>query len=235
MKYFPSNHFRESGFSLIEMAIVLFIVVLLLGGLLPTISSQIDQQRRNETRKQLDEIQQALMGYAISYKRFPCPAIQTIATIPGTDNGAGKPDITGGICNRYTGVLPWVELGLKETDAWERRFTYSVTSAFTASASFSLSTAGTLKILDSTGGNTIANNLPAVVVSHGSNGLGAYLPLGTQISNSSAGTDEKTNSNFPGPIISFVSHEFRPDFDDMVVWITRNTLFNRMVAAGQLP
>ena len=44
------------GFTLIEMAIVLAIVALLLGGLLPSISSQIEQQRRNDTRKQLDEV-----------------------------------------------------------------------------------------------------------------------------------------------------------------------------------
>ena len=59
MKYLSSNLFRERGFSLIEMAIVLLIVALLLGGLIPTISSQLDQQYRNDTRKQLDEIQQA--------------------------------------------------------------------------------------------------------------------------------------------------------------------------------
>lgn len=53
----PYKHYsRPGGFSLVEMAIVLLIVALLLGGLLPTLSSQVDQQRRGEARKQMDEL-----------------------------------------------------------------------------------------------------------------------------------------------------------------------------------
>ncbi len=70
-------HARKTGFSLVEMAIVLLIVALLLGGLLPTLSGQMEQQRTNETRKQLDEVQQALLGFAIVNGRLPCPASST--------------------------------------------------------------------------------------------------------------------------------------------------------------
>ena len=65
------------GFTLVEMAIVMLIVALLLGGLVPTLSSQVDQRHASETSKQLDEIQQALIGYAIIYGRLPCPASDT--------------------------------------------------------------------------------------------------------------------------------------------------------------
>lgn len=233
MNKITSNKFASYGFSLIEMAIVLFIIALLMGGLLPTISSQLEQKNRNETRKQLDEIQQALFGYAIINKRLPCPAIknQTILANPAT---AGRPDITAGVCNTNPGVLPWIELGLNETDAWGRRFTYSVTSsAFTANLGFTLISTGSLTIKDATVGNTIASNIPAVVISHGANGLGAYTPQGIQIPNTSAGPDEITNSTNGTNL--FVSHDSRPDFDDQVVWISPNTLFNRMVSAGVLP
>ena len=223
---------RSRGFSLIEMAIVLFITALLLGGLLPTVSGQIEQQRRKETLKQLDEIQQALTGYAIINKRLPCPANKITPTIPSVSNGAGLPAGTPGACSSYTGVLPWVELGLSETDAWGRRFTYSVANTFTTASGFTLSTTSTLNILDTTGGVNVAAGVPAVVISHGTNGLGAYTPQGSQIPNTIAGTDEKTNSNGTPP---FVSHDPRPDFDDHIVWLTPNILFNRLVAAGQLP
>jgi len=235
MEKITSNKFIPYGFSLIEMAIVLFIVALLLGGLLPTISSQLEQKNRSDTRKQLDEIQQALFGYAIINKRLPCPAIknQTMLVNPAT---AGRPDIniTTGTCNTNPGVLPWIELGLNETDAWGRRFTYSVTSsAFTTNLGFTLASTGTLTIQDATVGNIIASNIPAVVISHGANGKGAYTPQGIQIPNTSAGTDEITNSTIGTTL--FVSHDSRPDFDDQVVWISPNTLFNRMVAASVLP
>jgi prepilin-type N-terminal cleavage/methylation domain-containing protein len=214
---------KQNGFTLIEMAMVLMIVALLLGGLLPTISSQVEQRHMTDTRKQLDEIQQALIGYAIINGKLPCPAKPSIAT--GSAN-AGMAD-----CTLTTGVLPWATLGVTETDAWGRRFTYTASNTFTTST-FSLASAGTLTVKSAaTGGSNIANNIPAVFVSHGKNGSGAYLPSGTQIS-ASSDPDELDNSN--GGTV-FVSHVPTPTFDDLVVWISPNILFNRMVAAGKLP
>lgn len=217
-----TSHSRYAGFSLVELAIVLLIVALLLGGVLPTLSGQIDQQRRSDTRKQMDEISAALVGYAASQQppRLPCPAQPVLAT--GTAS-AGIAD-----CTLTTGVVPWVTLGTSETDAWGRRFTYSVSTAFTTS--FTLTSTGNLNVLSVTGGNNIATNVPAVIISHGPNGRGAYTPSGSLIA-ASSDPDETNNSNGT----PFVSHDPSPAFDDLVVWLSPNTLFNRMVAAGKLP
>jgi type II secretory pathway pseudopilin PulG len=249
----------SGGFSLIEIAIVLFIVALLLGGLLPTVSSQIEQQRRAETRKQLDEIQQALIGYTVTYGRLPCPADHTTPT--GQTNAAGVPagseyknPVTGSpfTCanvanNTGWGVLPWATLGVNETDAWGRRFTYRTSSRFADSTdgtgctgspaaigiSFQLCSAGNLTILSSVGGPNISTFIPALIISHGTNGLGAYTPAGLQIQPVPVATiDEGENTDSDN---DFVSHEITSTFDDMVVWISPNILFNRMVAAGKLP
>ncbi len=249
---------KQQGFSLIEMAVVLMIVALLLGGLLPTISSQIEQKNRNETRKQLDEIQQALVGYVLANGRLPCPADGTKVSGQAT---AGQEVTTGAgptlVCTNITsgmawGVLPWATLGVSETDAWGRRFTYRVTPDFAdaialptytgctpttppALASFALCSNGNLNILSAaTGGTNIASNIPAVIISHGINGLGAYNPTGLQVlpvplTTSDEGKNVDTTNN------SFVSHEFTPTFDDLVVWMSPNILFNRMVSAGKLP
>ena len=212
-----------TGFSLVEMAIVLAIVALLLGGLLPTISSQIEQQRRSEVRKQMDEIQQALIGYAIVNGRLPCPAKPTIAT--GSAN-AGVAD-----CTLTTGVIPWATLGTSETEAWGRRFTYTASSSFITST-FTLTSTGTLTVKNAAAGINIASNIPAVFVSHGANGFGAYTSQGTQLTVSSD-PDEADNSNGG---TTFVSHDFvQNGFDDLVVWISPNVLMNRMVTAGKLP
>jgi len=220
--------FRSRGFSLIEMAIVLSIVALLLGSLLPTVSSQIEQQHRNDTRKQLDEIQQALIGYAIINGRLPYPANATIPT--GTAN-AGIVDST-----LTTGVIPWATLGIRETDAWGRRFTYTASTTFTAS-NFTLTSNGTFTIKSAaTGGTNIATAIPAVVISHGTNGLGAYTPAGQQILPiPAANPDEIENNEVALANTILVSHDFTPTFDDLVVWISPNILINRMVAAGKLP
>src|SRR5271169_3145800 len=101
---------RSHGFTLVEIAMVLLIVALLLGGLVPTLSSQIEQRQISETSKQLDEIQQALIGYAVTYGRLPCPAAPNTT---GVENPLG-----GGTCtNPYNGFVPAATLGLSGTDS----------------------------------------------------------------------------------------------------------------------
>lgn len=226
---------HPNGFSLVEMAVVLAIVALLLGGLLPTISAQIEQAKRNETRKQMDEIMAALIGFATSHTppRLPCPAPKAT---PSGAVGAGVEDCSiAAVSKSINGVLPWVTLGVNETDAWGRRFTYSVASAPGGAfgTSFTLTSTGAINIATVAGGtNYVASSAPAAVISHGPNGLGAYLPTGTQITTDATHTDELANSDGSDP---FVSHDPGPDYDDMVTWLSPNALFNRLVAAGKLP
>jgi prepilin-type N-terminal cleavage/methylation domain-containing protein len=224
----------RSGFTLVEMAVVLTIVAVLLAGMLPTITSQIEQQRRNETRKQMEEIRAALIGYALSQPipKLPCPARPNYAT--GQAN-AGTVDCTiAPVSNTVNGVVPWTTLGTSETDAWGRRFTYSIASSPTGAfgTSFTLSSTGNIDVRTTATGVAIASAMPAVIVSHGTNGFGAWKPDGNQML-ASPDLDELENSNANNTI--FVSHDSTPAFDDLVVWISPNTLFNRLVAAGKLP
>lgn len=235
MKTFLKSVNLQAGFSLVEMAIVLMIVGLLLGGLLPMLSGQMEQKNRNETRKQLEEISAALLGYAASQSppKLPCPANPSIAT---GSNGAGVSDCT---IATATGVVPWVTLGTSETDAWGRRFTYSVASSVTGTfaTSFKLSDTGNLKVLSASTGacpntNCVGNNITAVIISHGVNGAGAYTPQGGAPLSASTDLDETDNSDAD---TNFVSHDQSSTFDDLVIWLSPNILFNRMVAAGKLP
>jgi prepilin-type N-terminal cleavage/methylation domain-containing protein len=57
----------QRGFTLIEMAIVLIIVTLLIGGLTVPLAAQIQARRVVETNKTLDEAREAIMGYAMSH------------------------------------------------------------------------------------------------------------------------------------------------------------------------
>ena len=249
-----SHH--EAGFTLVEIAIVMLIVTLLLTGLVPTISSQIEQRQRNETLKQLDEIKQALIGYAVVNGRLPCPADGT--TPSGQANAAlvqagseYKNPVAGTpfVCFNPSGVLPWATLGVSETDAWGRRFSYRVTPAFSRSTggagcatnpqsgAFELCDPGTLTVLTAAvGGTTVSSALPAVIISHGVDGVGAYT-TGGQIIPGAVGDqyENANNANLALNDDNFVTHDVTPTFDDLVVWISPNILFNRMVVAGKLP
>ncbi|MGB7650451.1 MAG: type II secretion system protein [Gallionella sp.] len=240
---------KKLGFTLIEMAMVLMIIALVLGGLLPTISAQIEQQRNAETRKQLAEIREALLGFAVANNRLPCPADGTLNTGVEATTNAGAALVCSSITalTASGGVLPWATLGVSETDAWGRRFTYRVTSAFADGAdgtndaaaaacptstgvSFKLCSQANLNILVSAAGANIAANLPVIVVSHGKNGLGAYTQQGVQLTGATG--DELENANTTN---SFVSHETTPTFDDLLVWIPPNLLVSRLITAGKLP
>lgn len=57
----------QKGFSLIELAIVLVIVTLLIGGLAVPLSAQIEARRIAETRKIMEEAREAIVGYAMRH------------------------------------------------------------------------------------------------------------------------------------------------------------------------
>ncbi len=233
----PSHHQR--GFTLIEMAIVLLIMGLLLGGGLSVIGTQIDQQRIKDTQRILDDARDALLGFAIANNRLPCPA--TAAT-----NGIESP-VGGGVCTApYNGFLPAATLGIPGvdangflTDAWgtpANRIRYAVTIANANSATKPNGIRTT----------TMATFTPDLRVCATSTGItatacGAATPLTTNAvavvfslgkSAGSAGPDEAANQNTDQV---FVSRTPTATFDDLVTWLPPSTLFNRMVQAGALP
>ncbi|MEN8219656.1 MAG: prepilin-type N-terminal cleavage/methylation domain-containing protein, partial [Pseudomonadota bacterium] len=61
----------HQGFSLVEMAVVLFIISLLIGGLLIPLSAQMDQSRLKATQQDLKNIYQALLGFALINGHLP--------------------------------------------------------------------------------------------------------------------------------------------------------------------
>lgn len=254
------RHFNKTGgFTLLEMAIVLVIIGVLLGGLLMPLSAQVENSRISETKKALDEINQALIGFAVANGRLPCPAVATMNT---TVTSAGLESTTGtGLtlaCTNPAGVLPWATLGINETDAWGRRYSYRVTAEFARAASgqtsftgsacppptnpqyaaFSLCSQGDMTIRSTAGGSIIGSYVPATVISHGKNGNGAYTSQGTQLA---IGTDtdeldnQLTSSGTSTANSYFISKAQTSTYDDIVTWLSPNILFNRMVAAQKLP
>ena len=63
----------QQGFSVIELAVAVLILTLLLGSILVPLATQVEQRKVSDTRKALDEIREALIGFAIINGRLPCP------------------------------------------------------------------------------------------------------------------------------------------------------------------
>lgn len=190
----PRSH---AGFTLLEMAIVLFILGLLLAGLIGPVEVQLEARDRARTQAYMQQVQEALYGYALTNRRLPCPDTDG----DGLPNPV-PPASTG--CNAAGGQLPWAELGVEPGDAWGNVLDYRVRAPnFTwpdqdhlcngdAQGEFDLCTTGNIQLF--TRGDDPAtagvsegkfrfpaatdDNVAAVIVSHGRNGYGAIAVNG---------------------------------------------------------
>jgi prepilin-type N-terminal cleavage/methylation domain-containing protein len=221
---------RQRGFSLVEMAVVLLIVGLLLGGLLGSVGALEKRRRATDTDARLEEIRDALVAFAIANRRLPCPA--NPAT-PDTVAGAGlenAPTATG-CAGGASGVLPAATLGLPAGDAWGRRFTYRVSAGFAGLApAFDLASTGDNTIRNAAG-VVLAASMPVVIVSHGANARGSRGPGGAA---SAVGTDPRERENADGDA-DFVLDSPADTYDDQLVWLPTSVLAYRMLQAGALP
>ncbi len=161
---------NNNGFTLVELAVVMFIMGILLAGLLTPLATSLEQEQRANLEKQFDEIEDALIGFAIVNGRLPCPDCPT-AGAPAACNNApnvsddGIEDISGtgcaiGATTVIEGNLPWVTLGVTGTDPWGNTLAYHVDEAYadaddeavctpaTANVSFSICTTANITIQD---------------------------------------------------------------------------------------
>jgi prepilin-type N-terminal cleavage/methylation domain-containing protein len=147
-RHHSARHLRR-GFSLVELAVVMTIVALLLGGLIYTLSAQTEQRNFEETRRRLEQARELLLAFAITNGRLPCPARSAATAAPVTvagdevrTTGGVDPDCVGdAVTDYYGGVNAGVTLGLLPAraigyqqvdtsgfavDAWGNRIRYSV-------------------------------------------------------------------------------------------------------------
>lgn len=220
----------QRGFSLLEMAVVLVIVGLLLGGSLGAAGALQARQRYAGTEAQLAEIRDALVAFAIAHRRLPCPADPAIAdTVAGA--GLERVPTAAGCTGGTSGAVPWATLGVAQTDAWGRRFTYRVSATFARQApAFTLIDVGD-NVVRNGAAVVLCAAAPAVIVSHGANARGSSGPGGTL---SAASPDAREQENADGDA-EFVVDAAADGYDDLVAWMPGTILGYRMLQAGALP
>lgn len=228
------RHGPEEGFTLIELAIVLFILTLLMAGALTPLSRQIVERQSADTRRGLLDVKTALLGYALSHRDpagrpyLPCPDRRE-----GPQANDGEEDrLPDGGCAVPSGNLPWITLGLAETDAWGNRYTYAVARAYAHAGAGIMAHPAPAADLRVCLQRDCERPLAAVAawLSHGPNGLGAMNAAGRP-NRPPVGTDERENANAD---VVFVSRPpaaaDRPggEFDDLVHWLAPDYLIGRL-------
>lgn len=151
---------KQKGFTLIELAIVLAVVGLVIGGLLIPLSMQVEQQKIRETQKAMEEIKEALIGFAASKTTtpsnrpyLPCPDVTSSFSHPTLKPNDGEEDrcldtngdcasLAKGRCVGLEGNVPWATLGVSEVDGWGSRLRYRVQGEFAYSGDGVVTTDG---------------------------------------------------------------------------------------------
>lgn len=227
----------QQGFSLIEMAIVLVILGMLLGGILMPLSSQREVSQRQATERQLQEIRNALIGYAQANNRLPCPAMLGAGAVIPTAGACG-PTATPAV------YLPYAALGIQGTilngnlvDVWQQPIRYRLANPAPGAWAYAITPiplvpatatvpmpyfqicarAGVCPAVD-----IIAREVVAVVFS-----------AGDIDHTDSAGETQNKN---PPPNVNangFVRMTLQQDFNDIIVWISHPTLIYELSKTSQ--
>lgn len=234
---------RQTGFSLIELAIVLVIVTLLLGGLTVPLAAQIQARRVADTQRTLEEARDAVIGFARThpvpgrpgFRHLPCPDV--------TDDG--REDRSGDACASVSGLLPWVDLGTASQDAWGNRLRYAVAAGAANRGGTGGFSANTITIPDpieicsthTCATPDIASEVTFVVVSHGLNGWGARNVNGSTLA-APTGLDEAGNLDANRVYISRTPTQ--PDapngeYDDLLTWLSLPVLIPRVCPPAGCP
>ena len=252
---------KQSGFTLVELAIVILIMGLVLGGLAMPLAMQRENARVRDSQTQLEAIRDAIEGFALVNGFLPCPA---------TPASSGVASPNGGGCTEQHGFVPATTLDIGGVrngdnlllDPWGSPLRYSVTAAdvdsngnwdFTAPGEMPAVTMPVLQpdlvICSSAAGSTatacananltLSAQSPAIVYSLGKDwtsfsSTDQLENVGATLGGGATGASYPVASD-----VVFVmrgrSDAGGNEFDDNLIWLSANALYRHMIEAGRLP
>ncbi|MFO1434924.1 MAG: prepilin-type N-terminal cleavage/methylation domain-containing protein [Gammaproteobacteria bacterium] len=227
---------RAHGFTLVEIAIALLIISIMISGVLGSTRIFLEQRDAQQTSQQLEQIVEALYGYALTHGYLPCPT--TEGNPKATTYGAEDARDAAGRCPTLgaDGFLPWKTLGLTEPhDAWGSPrqdaaspwlgyFRYRVAPEFSSSAapirlSTEQSSSAFLRVRDEIDSADLTDV----------KGRPPQAPVAIVYS---TGPDRIPNGRNADYDLIYQGGTRTEKFDDMTVWIGRPALLAKLVSAG---
>lgn len=223
---------RQTGFTLIEMAIVIAIIGIVLGGLLKGFSAVRESSQLKQDQYKLNDIKIALLSYVAVNGYLPCP--DTDLPADGLENRQIE-----GFCNANSGTLPYADLTTHSTNSYGHNFSYHVNRSAnqtnannplysasyfgshcadqSAPPCFNNQTPPTANFpslanfsIEDGGTQIITNDVPLVVISHGQNGCNLVNGFEAENCKSAPLTYYQASQNREGS----------QQFDDALIWLS---------------
>ncbi len=249
------------AFTLLEVMLVMLILAILLTGLSVPLATQVALRRQEETRRILDDAREAVLGFAATQGRLPCPA--TKASRGEESFAPGGSALDGNCSSFHDGFLPAATLGLSPLDpegfardGWgtgANRIRYAVfgdgravggvTNPLTRANGMRMATLAALGdasgylVICGTGAAATGSGCGPAANQLTRRAAFVLLSLGANAAAAPApGTDESRNLDGNGVFVAREASmaEGNP-FDDLVAWVPLTVLAGRMIAAGRLP
>ncbi len=252
---------NQQGFSLVELAIVILIMGLVLGGIAMPLAAQRENARIRDGRSQLEDVRVAVEGFAVANGFLPCPATPASNGLASTNAGG---------CEVQHGFVPATTLdlgGIRNADnllldPWISPLRYSITASDAdLDGNWDFAAPGemrdvTMPVLQpdlavcssATGASpdacgsanvTLSVQTPLVIYSMGKDWNTFSSPdqlenAGDNLGGGASGDsyDIAGNDVFVSRGSSKLSGS---EFDDLLIWVSANSLYRVMVEAGRLP
>ena len=247
---------RQTGFTLVEIAIVLLIVTILLGYTVAMFPLQQELKQYRKLDSEMDDIIGHLIGFAQVNGRLPCPDTAADGLVDA--------------CKAYSGFIPTSTLGINGSidqngnllDPWGQPYRYIVSNLDQDFDAVAASFAG-IDLVTPNGirQEGLSNIVPNLFVCNDSDNASAADDDCTDVSAANVAANVAavivSSGRDRGQAASNIQDENRDDFhdgtndhvytsstrndtaanlyDDRVRWISRNVLFTKMIQAGRLP
>lgn len=238
----------QQGFTLIELAVVLTIMAVFVGGAMTLMAKKAEQNRIEVTRERMDTIADMLEQFVRTHKRLPCPAEPQRAfshanfAVEAGSSGNCASGSTGlenpSSTSVYMGAVPASTLNLPPSyllDGWNRRFTYAVDANMTVANDMQTASAtpdGSMNVRSLRNTNDSDNlcdqnscstgaqlaDAVVVIVSHGQNGYGAWNGAGGSARGSTTDASTAEIENADANDVLFVQGQLTTSFDDIVLF-----------------
>lgn len=116
---------QQTGFTLVEMAIVLAILGIVLAGLFTGTSALRETSKFKEDQQKLQDIKAALLSYVAVNHYLPCPT-DPVNGNTGLQSPTENRAATDGSCDVTYGYLPYADLGTHAVNAYGIPFSYVI-------------------------------------------------------------------------------------------------------------